>query len=429
MGSTVSDANVVDGESDTSKVQKGELMTTNLNQTPSANRTHIGIFGKRNAGKSSLINAITGQNYAIVSDVLGTTTDPVLKSMELLPLGPVVIIDTPGLDDEGTLGALRIQKAYQILNKTDIAVLVIDASSGVTKEDSEILKRIHEKEIPCVIVVNKSDICPNCNLEDLPLPDSDSAILVSSKTGEHIHELKELLAQQASQDTIQKSIVADLLNPLDFVVLVVPIDSAAPKGRLILPQQQTIRDILEAKASAIVVQETELAETLNSLGKKPKMVITDSQVFKKVSTVTPDDILLTSFSILFARYKGNLKTLVNGASALDSLKNGDRILISEGCTHHRQCDDIGTVKLPNWIRSYTKKEVEFEFTSGTEFPLDLSSYKMIVHCGGCMLNEREMKYRLKCAEDAKIPITNYGTCIAYINGILNRSLEPVKDFL
>lgn len=404
-------------------------MTTNLNQTPSANRTHIGIFGKRNAGKSSLINAITGQNYAIVSDVLGTTTDPVLKSMELLPLGPVVIIDTPGLDDEGELGALRIQKAYQILNKTDIAVLVIDASSGVTKEDSEILKRIHEKEIPCVIVVNKSDICPNCNLEDLPLPDSDSAILVSSKTGEHIHELKELLAQQASQDTIQKSIVADLLNPLDFVVLVVPIDSAAPKGRLILPQQQTIRDILEAKASAIVVQETELAETLNSLGKKPKMVITDSQVFKKVSAVTPDDILLTSFSILFARYKGNLKTLVDGASALDSLKDGDRILISEGCTHHRQCDDIGTVKLPNWIRNYTKKEVEFEFTSGTEFPLDLSSYKMIVHCGGCMLNEREMKYRLKCAEDAKIPITNYGTCIAYINGILNRSLEPVKDFL
>ena len=404
-------------------------MTTNLNQTPSANRTHIGIFGKRNAGKSSLINAITGQNYAIVSDVLGTTTDPVLKSMELLPLGPVVIIDTPGLDDEGELGALRIQKAYQILNKTDIAVLVIDASFGVTKEDSEILKRIHEKEIPCVIVVNKSDICPNCNLEDLPLPDSDSAILVSSKTGEHIHELKELLAQQASQDTIQKSIVADLLNPLDFVVLVVPIDSAAPKGRLILPQQQTIRDILEAKASAIVVQETELAETLTSLGKKPKMVITDSQVFKKVSAVTPDDILLTSFSILFARYKGNLKTLVDGASALDSLKDGDRILISEGCTHHRQCNDIGTVKLPNWIRSYTKKEVEFEFTSGTEFPLDLSSYKMIVHCGGCMLNEREMKYRLKCAEDAKIPITNYGTCIAYINGILNRSLEPVKDFL
>lgn len=404
-------------------------MTTNLNQTPSANRTHIGIFGKRNAGKSSLINAITGQNYAIVSDVLGTTTDPVLKSMELLPLGPVVIIDTPGLDDEGELGALRIQKAYQILNKTDIAVLVIDASFGVTKEDSDILKRIHEKEIPCVIVVNKSDICPDCNLEDLPLPDSDSAILVSSKTGEHIHELKELLAQQASQDTIQKSIVADLLNPLDFVVLVVPIDSAAPKGRLILPQQQTIRDILEAKASAIVVQETELAETLNSLGKKPKMVITDSQVFKKVSAVTPDDILLTSFSILFARYKGNLKTLVDGASALDSLKNGDRILISEGCTHHRQCDDIGTVKLPNWIRSYTKKEVEFEFTSGTEFPLDLSSYKMIVHCGGCMLNEREMKYRLKCAEDAKIPITNYGTCIAYINGILERSLEPVKDFL
>ena len=404
-------------------------MGTNLNQTPSANRIHIGIFGKRNAGKSSLINAITGQNYAIVSDVLGTTTDPVLKSMELLPLGPVVIIDTPGLDDEGELGALRIQKTYQILNKTDIAVLVIDASLGITKEDSDILKRIHEKEIPCVIVANKSDVCPDCSLEDLQLPDSDSAILVSSKTGKQIHELKELIARQVPQDTIQKSIVADLLNPLDFVVLVVPIDSAAPKGRLILPQQQTIRDILEAKASAIVVQETELAETLNSLGKKPKMVITDSQVFKKVSAITPDDILLTSFSILFARYKGNLKTLVNGASALDFLKNGDRILISEGCTHHRQCDDIGTVKLPNWIRNYTKKEIQFEFTSGTEFPLDLSSYKMVVHCGGCMLNEREMKYRLKCAEDAKIPITNYGTCIAYMNGILNRSLEPVKDFL
>ena len=404
-------------------------MATDLNQTPSANRIHIGIFGKRNAGKSSLINAITGQNHAIVSDVLGTTTDPVLKSMELLPLGPVVIIDTPGLDDEGELGALRVQKAYQILNKTDIAVLVIDASFGLTKEDSDILKRIHEKEIPCVIAVNKSDVCPNCKLEDLQLPASDTAILVSSKTEEHIHELKELIARQVPQDTIQKSIVADLLSPLDFVVLVVPIDSAAPKGRLILPQQQTIRDILEAKASAIVVQETELESTLQSLGKKPKMVITDSQVFKKVAAVTPDDILLTSFSILFARYKGNLKTLVNGASALESLKDGDCILISEGCTHHRQCDDIGTVKLPRWIQAYTKKEIQFQFTSGTEFPLDLSSYQMIVHCGGCMLNEREMKYRLKCAEDAGIPITNYGTCIAYINGILNRSLEPVKNFL
>ena len=397
-----------------------------LNVTPASERIHIGIFGKRNAGKSSLINAITGQNYAIVSDVLGTTTDPVLKSMELLPLGPVVIIDTPGLDDEGELGALRIQKAYQILNKTDIAVLVIDASSGVTKEDSEILKRIHEKEIPCVIVVNKSDICPNCNLEDLPLPDSDSAILVSSKTGEHIHELKELLAQQASQDTIQKSIVADLLNPLDFVVLVVPIDSAAPKGRLILPQQQTIRDILEAKASAIDVQETELAETLNSLGKKPKMVITDSQVFKKVSAVTPDDILLTSFSILFARYKGNLKILVNGASALDSLKNEDRILISEGCTHHRQCDDIGSVKIPRWLRNYTGREVEIVTCSGTEFPEDLSPYAMVIHCGGCMLNEREVRYRMKCAQDQGVPFTNYGIAIAEMQGILRRSIKVLN---
>ena len=407
-----------------------------LNSTPSSERTHIGIFGRRNAGKSSLINALTGQNLAIVSDVQGTTTDPVLKAMELLPLGPIVMIDTPGLDDEGELGKLRIQKAYQVLNKTDIAVLVIDGTTGFTTQDEAILNRIQDKNIPLLLIFNKSDMVPESVQTEMVLSAQDkyqiaqkNILWVNTTEKHHIYELKEQLARLVPSGDSSRFIVRDLVNPGDFVVLVVPIDSAAPKGRLILPQQQTIRDILEAKASAIVVQETELAETLNSLGKKPKMVITDSQVFKKVSAVTPDDILLTSFSILFARYKGNLKTLVDGASALDSLKNGDRILISEGCTHHRQCDDIGTVKLPNWIRSYTKKEVEFEFTSGTEFPLDLSSYKIIVHCGGCMLNEREMKYRLKCAEDAKIPITNYGTCIAYINGILERSLEPVKDFL
>ena len=340
------------------------------------------------------------------------------------------MIDTPGLDDEGELGALRIQKAYQILNKTDIAVLVIDASFGVTKEDSEILKRIHEKEIPCVIVVNKSDICPNCNLEDLPLPDSDSAILVSSKTGEHIHELKELIASQAPEEDQDKYLVRDLLNPNDFVVLVVPIDSAAPKGRLILPQQQTIRDVLEAGAISIVTRDTELKETLSSLGKKPRLVITDSQAFAKVSADTPEDIPLTSFSILLSRYKGNLKLQVEGAQMLDKLEDGDKILVCEGCTHHRQCDDIGTVKLPRWIRQHTGNiDLHFEFTSGTEFPVDLSPYKLIIHCGGCTLNEREMQYRLKCAEDQGVPITNYGTAIAHLKGVLERSLIPVRGSL
>lgn len=394
-----------------------------LNNTPSADRIHIGIFGKRNAGKSSVINAITGQNLAIVSDIKGTTTDPVLKAMELLPLGPVVMIDTPGLDDSGELGKLRIRKAYQILNKTDIAVLVVDGSSGMTDEDEQILTQIKAKEIPYVIVMNKADL-----VSDTSILPQDNMIWVSTVDNYNIYELKELIAKQAPKEDNTRRIVGDLIQPSDFIVLVVPIDSAAPKGRLILPQQQTIRDVLESNATAIVVKETELKETLSSLGKKPKIVITDSQAFERVAADTPEDILLTSFSILFARYKGNLKSVVAGAKALDTLEDGDTILISEGCTHHRQCEDIGTVKLPNWIRKYTNKDLHFEFTSGTEFPLELSKYKVIVHCGGCTLNEREMKYRLKCAEDAGIPMTNYGIAIAQMHGILARSIEPFPEF-
>lgn len=396
-----------------------------LNNTPSANRIHIGLFGKRNAGKSSIINAITGQNLAIVSDVKGTTTDPVSKAMELLPLGPVVIIDTPGLDDEGELGMLRIQKAYQALNKTDIAVLVVDSSLGMTKEDSAILERIIEKKIPYVVVFNKADLLAGT----YKLPENISAnnsIFVSTLTGENIYELKDLIAKQVPQDNTEKYIVRDLVKPNDFVILVVPIDSSAPKGRLILPQQQTIRDLLECGAVSIVVQESELKTTIEQLGKKPALVITDSQAFKKVSTLVPSDIPLTSFSILFARYKGNLNIVVHGAHAIDSLKDGSTVLISEGCTHHRQCEDIGTVKLPRWLKERTGKTLNFEFTSGTEFPVDLSKYDLIIHCGGCTLNEREMKYRLKCAEDQNIPITNYGTAIAHMNGILERSIAILK---
>ncbi len=388
-----------------------------LNNTPMAERIHIGIFGKRNAGKSSIINAMTGQDLAIVSDVAGTTTDPVLKAMELLPLGPVVIIDTPGLDDEGELGKLRVQKAYQVLNKTDIAVVVIDGSVGRTVADAAILERIREKNIPCIIVKNKSDL-------QAAEKNEENEISVSAKTGQNIYELKERIAALVPSEDMTRKIVGDLLKPNDFAVLVVPIDSAAPKGRLILPQQKTIRDILEAGAVSVVARNHELKETLQSLGKKPKLVITDSQIFGKVSKEVPTDIQLTSFSILMARYKGDLEPNVKGARALEQLQDGDTILISEGCTHHRQCEDIGTVKLPRWIREHTGKELNFVFTSGTEFPVDLSPYQMIVHCGGCMLNEREMKYRLKCAEDQGVPMTNYGICIAYINGILERSLAP-----
>lgn len=396
-----------------------------LNATPSSERVHIGIFGKRNAGKSSLINAITGQNLAIVSEAKGTTTDPVYKAMELLPLGPVMIIDTPGIDDEGVLGSLRIQKAYQVLNKTDIALVIIDAAVGPSAEDLRLIKRINAKKIPLLIVINK---CETINEDKKTayqaLLPNGKLLFVSAEQQLNIFELKEAIAQTVPADENKAQIVADLLSPSDLVVLVVPIDSAAPKGRLILPQQQTIRDILEADAAAIVVKENELTNTLQNLGKRPKLVITDSQVFKKVAAETPADILLTSFSILFARYKGNLQTAVQGVTALENLEDGDKILVGEGCTHHRQCDDIGTVKLPRWIKEYTGKNPEFIFTSGTEFPLDLSPYKMIIHCGACMLNEREMQYRIKCAADQNIPFTNYGITIAYINGILKRTVEP-----
>ncbi|MGN1457735.1 MAG: [FeFe] hydrogenase H-cluster maturation GTPase HydF [Acutalibacteraceae bacterium] len=393
-----------------------------LNSTVSADRIHIAFFGKRNAGKSSVVNAVTAQKLSIVSDVLGTTTDPVTKAMEILPLGPVVIIDTPGIDDEGELGALRVKKSYQVLNKTDIAVLVVDASVGKSNEDNALIERFKQKNIPYIIAYNKSDISA-ANVS------AENEICVSAKTGENIYQLKELIAKQAKGLENSKHIISDMLEENDIVVLVVPIDSAAPKGRLILPQQQTIRDILDAHAVAITVQDTELKAVLSSLAKKPKMVITDSQAFKKVSEDTPSDILLTSFSILFARYKGNLELLLSGVKAIDTLQNGDTVLISEGCTHHRQCDDIGTVKLPNWLQKYTGKTLNFEYSSGTEFPEDIKKYKMIIHCGGCMLSEREMKYRLKYAQDEGIPITNYGTAIAYMNGILERSVEIFPNAL
>lgn len=398
-----------------------------MNQTPSAERVHIGFFGRRNAGKSSVLNAVTGQDLAVVSDVKGTTTDPVQKSMELLPLGPVVVIDTPGIDDEGTLGALRVKKSYQVLNKSDAAVLVVDASLGLCEEDFAFIEHIQKKQIPYAVAFNKSDLVPSASLaKDLQYLEEHhiSYVLVSTANLSGIEELKEKIATLAKTEDTKLRIVADLIHPSDFVVLVVPIDKAAPKGRLILPQQQIIRDILEADATAIVVKEYELRDTLAHLGKKPRLVITDSQVFAKVSADTPSDIMLTSFSILFARYKGNLPALVKGVTALEQIEDGDKILVSEGCTHHRQCDDIGSVKLPRWIRQYTGKEPEFVFSSGTEFPADLSPYKMIVHCGGCMLNEREMKYRLACAKDQYIPMTNYGILIAYIQGILKRSIEP-----
>lgn len=389
-----------------------------LNNTPSANRVHIGIFGKRNAGKSSVMNALTNQNLAIVSDVKGTTTDPVLKAMELLPLGPVVMIDTPGIDDEGELGALRIKKSYQMLNKTDVAVVVIDGAEE-SAEDKKLIEKIIAKNIPYVIFHNKFDTFTGEKKEGHLY---GSAL---SKIG--IEELKQAISTLANSDDDDKKIVADLLEPLDIVVLVVPIDAAAPKGRLILPQQQTIRDILDAGAVSIVVKDTELEETLAKLGTKPKLVITDSQAFGKVSSIVPNDIQITSFSILFARYKGSLETAVRGAAAIEKLNDGDRILISEGCTHHRQCGDIGTVKLPKLLKKYTGKNFDFEFTSGTEFPDDLSDYKLVIHCGGCMLNEREMKYRYLCAAEQNVPITNYGIAIAYMNGILKRSVAPFDE--
>lgn len=392
-----------------------------LNNTPSADRLHIAFFGKRNAGKSSVVNAVTGQELAIVSDTLGTTTDPVSKAMELLPLGPVVIIDTPGIDDEGDLGKLRVKRSYQVLNKTDIAVVVIDSVIGITNQDSALIERIKEKNIPYIIAYNKND------LASIEVKDSHE-ILVSAETGYNINQLKEMIAALSKGHENTKTIVSHMLKKNDIAVLVVPIDESAPKGRLILPQQQTIRDLLDHHCMAVVTQTEELPQTLEALKKKPAVVITDSQAFKRVSIDTPDDILLTSFSILFANYKGNLRLAVEGVKALDSLKSGDKILISEGCTHHRQCGDIGTVKLPKLIAKYTGlSDLQYEWTSGTGFADKLTDYKMIIHCGGCMLSEREMQYRLKCAADENVPITNYGTAIAYMNGILKRSLSIFPD--
>ena len=386
-----------------------------LNNTPSANRIHIGFFGKRNAGKSSLVNAVTGQELAIVSDTKGTTTDPVYKSMELLPLGPVMIIDTPGIDDSGTLGELRVKKTRQVLNKTDVAVLVTDACDELQQCDKDLIELFKAKQIPYIIARNKSDLLT----DEISKEENEIYVSATAKTG--IHELKERIAHLVEVDDMRLRLVGDLIKPGDFIVLVVPIDSAAPKGRLILPQQQTIRDVLEAGATAITVRETELKETLENLGKKPFMVITDSQAFNIVNKIVPQDIYLTSFSILMARYKGFLYTALKGVTAIDTLKDGDTVLISEGCTHHRQCGDIGSVKIPRLLQAYTGKKLNIVLSSGTEFPEDLSPYALVLHCGGCMLNEREVRYRMKCAEDQNVPISNYGTAIAYMNGILKRS--------
>lgn len=392
-----------------------------LNDRVSAERIHIGFFGLRNAGKSSVVNAVTGQKLSLVSEVKGTTTDPVQKAMELLPLGPVVIIDTPGIDDEGKLGEMRVMRAKQVLSKTDIAILTVDAARGMQDADRELCDLFSSRKIPYIVVFNKSDL-----LAEIPAA-AENEIYVSAEHSTNIYELKEKIGALAGKLENKKSLIGDLIEPNDIVVLVTPIDESAPKGRMILPQQQMIRDVLDHGAINVVVKETELEKALSSLSQKPKMVITDSQAFGKVSKTVPEDILLTSFSILFARYKGELREVVRGAAYLNRLKDGDTVLISEGCTHHRQCNDIGTVKLPGWISGYTGKNLNFEFTSGGDFPDDLSKYALIVHCGACMLNEREMKSRIERAVDAKIPITNYGTAIAQVHGILKRSLSPFPD--
>lgn len=404
-----------------------------LNDTPKGERIHIAVFGKRNAGKSSLINSITGQNLSIVSDVLGTTTDPVYKAMELLPLGPVMMIDTPGLDDEGELGNLRIKKAKKVLNQSDIVLLVLDGETVLSENDfateREILQQLKEKGLPYLVILNKIETCPDLAKAEAHVKKKlhcEELMKVSAKNKDGIEALKEKIGTIIPKEE-EHPLVRDLIEPGDFVVLVVPIDKAAPKGRLILPQQQTIRDILEASAVSVVVKETELKATLKQLGRKPKLVITDSQAFGKVSKDTPEDVWLTSFSILFARYKGELTQLIEGVKAVETLEDGDKILISEGCTHHRQCDDIGTVKIPRWLKEYTGKQFLFETSSGGGFPDDLSPYKMIIHCGACMLNRREMQFRLKQAKDMGIPIVNYGILIAYIHGILKRSLEPFEE--
>ena len=400
-----------------------------LNTTPAAERIHIGIFGKRNAGKSSLINAVTSQDLAIVSEQKGTTTDPVYKAMELLPLGPVMIIDTPGIDDEGDLGQLRIEKAYQVLNKCDIVLLVVDAQTGITKEDKELWAKVQEKNLPGIVVLNKVDLLSEMQQAMLTVAAmqlTKHCYLVSAETGFNIKGLKEAIAALKPKET-ERQLVGDLLHPYDVVILVTPIDSAAPKGRLILPQQQVLRNVLDNNAIGLVVQETELAQALLKLVEPPRLVVTDSQAFAKVAQIVPPNVPLTSFSILMARYKGSLENAVRAVRTLDTIQDGDKILISEGCTHHRQCQDIGTVKMPGWIRHYTRAEPEFCFTSGGEFPADLSEYKLVVHCGGCMLNEKEMLHRNKVALAQGVPMTNYGIAIAYMHGILQRTVSPLPD--
>lgn len=387
-----------------------------LQDTPSSERVQIGFFGCRNAGKSSLVNAVTNQEMAVVSPVKGTTTDPVTKAMELLPLGPVLIIDTPGIDDEGGLGEQRVKRTKQILNRIDCAVLVVDSVAGKTKADEELLNLFQEKQIPFLVAYNKSDL-------QMPILSGKNEVAVSALQKTGIEELKERIAALGKENQKERMLVRDLVKAEDLVVLVTPIDSSAPKGRLILPQQQTIRDLLEANAIPVVTKENTLKTTLESLAKKPAMVITDSQAFAQVSKDTPLDIPLTSFSILMARYKGFLEGAVQGVAAIETLQDGDKVLICEGCTHHRQCEDIGTVKIPRWLRQHTGKELELVHTSGKDFPEDLSPYRLVIHCGGCMLNEREVVYRQKCAADAGIPFTNYGIAIAYMTGILKRSIE------
>ena len=407
--------------------KKGNTMS--LNATPSGERIHIGIFGKRNAGKSSLINALTGQNLAIVNEVKGTTTDPVSKAMELLPLGPVVIIDTPGIDDEGELGKLRIEKAYQVLNKTHIALLVVDATTGLSDEDKALWAKIEEKKLPGFIVFNKIELVSEMQqalltLEALKLTKAIAFVSAEKKT--NINDLKEKIAALTPKEK-EKVLVSDLVNPLDVVILVTPIDESAPKGRMILPQQQVMRDLIDHQAIVILVQPNELIASIDKLQDKPKLVITDSQAFGFVNKVLPKDIPLTSFSILMARYKGNLEDAVKGVKLLHTLQDGDKVLISEGCTHHRQCNDIGSVKLPGWIKDYTGVNPEFSFTSGGEFPTDLSPYKLIIHCGACMLNEKEMLHRYNVAKNQNIPMTNYGIAIAQMHGILARTVEPLPE--
>ena len=402
--------------------QKGATMN-NLNTTTSADRTHIGFFGMRNAGKSSLVNAVTGQALSVVSDVAGTTTDPVKKAMELLPLGPVVMIDTPGLDDEGTLGEMRVQKAREVLATVHVAVLVVDAARGMSELDQTLISLFEERKLPYLVALNKTDLLPH------PPAAEGNRYPVSAATGEGVHALKEGIAALAKGTGNTRRLVADLLKPDDLVVLVIPIDESAPKGRLILPQQNTIRDILDSHCVTVACQDTELKKTLSMLSVKPALIVTDSQVFGRVAKDVPEGVPLTSFSILFARYKGDLPSLVRGAAALSRLRDGDRVVIAEGCTHHRQCNDIGTAKIPRWVENFSGAKPVYTFTSGGEFPADLSDYKLIIHCGGCMLNEKEMAHRMEIAAKASVPMVNYGVAIAHMHGILKKSLEPFPEAL